>query len=250
MSYSISMPIDTRQFRPRWGLTLAATAVALLCVALGIWQLQRADQKIALAHLIDERLHQPPVALERVDFSHPAALRYLRVELRGQFDTAHEFYIPHRLHQGAQGLHVITPLRLADSGRTVLVNRGWIAGSAAPAAFPAPPDGEATFSGRLVNPATPPLRLGPANSETPPWHRPWVFADPVLYAERSGAQTLPMVLLLDATVRGGFERGWELPHPDPSMHYGYAIQWFAFAFIALVVWALLSRRQQRQSHDG
>ena len=247
MSYSTSLRIGGQEFRPRLGLTLAATLVAMLCLALGVWQLQRAEEKAQLAALLSERVDQQPIAISDIDFAQSADLRFTRVELRGRYDFEHQFHIPHRRNQGVQGAHIITPLRIAGSARTLLVNRGWVANAQAGADLaPVTSDVQTVeVTGRLVSPAAPPLRLGPANSDATPWHRPWLFADPDLFSARSGDSTLPMVLLLDADVPDGYQRSWTLPQPDPSMHYGYAIQWFAFSAMALIVWAALSRKKER-----
>lgn len=245
MSYSISMRIGRHELRSRPGMTLAVLTVVAVCVSLGIWQLQRAAEKSALAELLGERLGQPPLAITDFDASRIDALRYARVEVRGRYEFDHQFHIPHRLHRRTQGTHIITPFRIADGGRTLLVNRGWVPAEQATTA-PPPPAATATLTvtGRLVAPAAPPLRLGPANSDDKPWGQPWLFADPQLFAERSGETTLPMILLLDPGVPNGFARDWTLPRPEPGMHYGYAIQWFAFALIAVIVWVALSRKKE------
>lgn len=245
MSYSTSLRIGGQEFQLRLGLTIAAAIVILVCTALGIWQLHRAADKASLASLLSQRVAQSAVPLDRVDFERNDAWRYAQVAVRGRYDTARQFYIPHRLHQGQQGTHVITPLRLSDQNRVILVNRGWIPSLSSTDAMAHLAVGprEQTITGRLVNPAAPALRLGPPNSDPTPWQRDWLYADPTLFGTRSGTDALPMVLLLDADMPEGFARDWVLPQPDPSMHYGYAIQWFAFALIALIVWASLSRKR-------
>jgi surfeit locus 1 family protein len=50
----------------------------------------------------------------------------------------------------------------------------------------------------------------------------------------------PVVMLLDPAEGGGFVRDWPRELPKEGMHLGYAIQWFAFAVIALVIWLRLS----------
>ena len=48
-------------------------------------------------------------------------------------------------------------------------------------------------------------------------------------------------MLLDASQAEGFERNWQArTNFGPQRHIGYAVQWFAFAFAAVVIYLLLS----------
>ena len=44
----------------------------------------------------------------------------------------------------------------------------------------------------------------------------------------------------------GFVRQWPEPQANVGMHIGYAIQWFAFALIALLVWLRLSLQRSAE----
>lgn len=233
-------------FRPTLALTLAALLVAAACSALGVWQLFRAEEKSALAEMLRARVHAGPQSIDSLDFSDIDAIRYSNVRVTGRFDYARQFQIPHRRYHSQSGLHIITPFIVEPHGKRILVNRGWTpAGPLTdrdPAAATSTP--ETTLTGRLVLPARPPLRLGPANSDATPWHRSWLFADPELFAAASGREVYPLVLLMSPDETGRLKRDWKLPRPDPAMHYGYAVQWFAFAVIALAVWGVLSRNRR------
>lgn len=250
MSYSISMHIGPLEFQPRLGLTLAALLVAGVCSGLGIWQLSRADEKSALADLLATRVAAKPQSLEAVDFSHTASVRFTAVEVTGRFDYEQQFHVPNRAHLGRPGVHVITPFHVEATETPLLINRGWISNENFRAAERYPESGPetTTLSGLLVSPARPPIQLGPANSDPSPWHNAWLFADPELYASKSGNEVYPLILLMGEEQPGRLQRSWKLPQPDPSMHYGYAIQWFAFALIALVIWGVLSNKRSSTSH--
>ena len=94
-----------------------------LFIALGFWQLQRAEEKKALQlqwqmNQAEASLMWPPSpgALD-------ASLRFKPVVLKGHFDSAHQFLIDNQLQGGQSGYHVLTPLRLSE-GPAVLINRG------------------------------------------------------------------------------------------------------------------------------
>src|SRR3981081_106753 len=94
-------------FRPRaWALLLAALAWAA-GIALGNGQTRRAEEKRTLG----------------------AELAKRQVAARGTFLPQHTVLLDNKLRHGRPGYEVITPLRLADSGLHVLVNRGWVMGT-------------------------------------------------------------------------------------------------------------------------
>jgi surfeit locus 1 family protein len=51
--------------------------------------------------------------------------------------------------------------------------------------------------------------------------------------------------LLDPQAPLGFVRDWQAPGLPPLRHFSYALQWWSFALLALIIWALLSRRPPR-----
>lgn len=228
--------------RPRWvaGHLLAVFMTALF-VTLGLWQLDRNQQK------------QDEIQARRADSAAPArplgtgpVPSGTRVEARGTYDPAHEVVLRGRMRDGRIGADVLTPLRLPD-GSAVLVDRGWISSPAVaitPAA--APPAGTTVVRG--------PFRES----------RPVASGDTVRRVE--GVLTLPRV----DTARIGrdlpyrLRPGWiearfqdpapasgipALPQPEPPdqvNHLHYAIQWFAFALIPVIGWPIVLMRTRRR----
>jgi len=208
-----------------------------LFIALGLWQLDRADQKRTLAHNLEQRRKLPPLTLSG-ELPRADRLEYRPVTATGHWLTDKTVLIENRKYQGRNGFHVITPLRLTDSGRIVLVNRGWI--SRAQAADPAgidQPEGELTIHGQANIPQPPALDLSlPVTAETLP-HWPYLTLED--YEAWSGLEILPFMILQAPQDASGFVRQWPEPQANVGMHIGYAIQWFAFALIALLVWLRL-----------
>ena len=109
----------------RWDVVGAAVAlaVAIACVRLGLWQLDRLGQRRARNAVVAARLALPPVeAGGRVTAD---SARQRRIVARGVYDFAHERVWPGRSFDGTPGVALVTPLRLAD-GSAVLVDRGWV----------------------------------------------------------------------------------------------------------------------------
>jgi len=53
----------------------------------------------------------------------------------------------------------------------------------------------------------------------------------------------PRILLLDPQEPNGYVRDWHPPGMAPLRHWSYAIQWWCFAFLAVIFWAVISRRK-------
>src|SRR6266850_7467319 len=100
-----------------------ALAVAIVCVRLGVWQLDRLGQRRARNAILAARLALPPLVVVRG--TAPDSGRERRLIARGVYDFAHELIGPGRSFDGTPGVALVTPLRLAD-GSVVFVDRGWV----------------------------------------------------------------------------------------------------------------------------
>jgi len=58
-----------------------------------------------------------------------------------------------------------------------------------------------------------------------------------------GTALEPRIVLLDPQSDHGYVRDWHPPGLDPMRHWSYAVQWWSFAAVAFVLWAMLSSRK-------
>lgn len=222
--------------------------LAAVFVRLGFWQLDRLQERRTENGVNGLRLGAEPEPLETLLVSGRddlESLRYRRVILAGVYDTSEEILIRSQVELGQAGFHVITPFVL-ESGDAVLVNRGWV-----PITMDQPPVDAAPISGNVeiegwvhLTETRPPL--GP---EEPAGHLD-VFNR--VDIERIGEQISEPLTPVYVVAVG--ERGPDLPIPvdlpdftDEGPHLSYAIQWFAFAAIALVGFFFLLRSRSGQS---
>jgi len=227
--------------------TIVMVLLAPLFIALGFWQLDRADQKRTLAHNLEQRRKLPALILSG---ELPAAeqLEYRSVIANGRLLADKTVLIENRKYRGKTGFHVVTPVQLTGSKRVVLVNRGWIsrAQAADPAGIPKPA-GELMILGQASIPQPPALDLSlPTESAEALPH--WPFLTLEHFSAWSGLQVLPFMILQAPNDNSGFVRQWPEPQVNVGMHIGYAIQWFAFALIALVIWLRLSFQRPTEQH--
>jgi surfeit locus 1 family protein len=231
---------NTLQFRAQAVPTLLVVILTPLFVGLGIWQLDRAEQKRNQSTSLEMRRKQPPVSL---DGPYPKAeqLRFRQVAARGRYLNDKSVLIENRKHQGKTGFHLITPLALHESDRIVLVNRGWIAHDQLDHALAAANvQGTVSLLGEVRIPQPPAIELKQQDRSPAELLPRWPYLTLEHYSEWSGLDILPLIVLLSAQAEHGYQRQWPHPRVSDMMHIGYAIQWFAFAIISLLVWLRLS----------
>jgi surfeit locus 1 family protein len=232
-------------------LLIAIPVIALGMVALGFWQLSRLEQRRLVNAEIRARLDEPPLDLNETPLpSDLEGLEYRPAAARGTFDFENEIVWRNQEHAGAPGVHVITPLRLTGVDEAVLVDRGWIPYTEAePAARRAyqSPEGELSMSGLLRLPARRTADFLPADptlSPALPRLDSWFWLD----IGQIQAQ-VPYALLPVIVAQTPGSEAPQLPIPSAELdlsegpHLVYAVQWFAFAAIALVGPLLYWRRR-------
>ena len=238
-------------------LHLLVLALVLALARLGTWQLERLEETRARSAAQLERLAAEPVDVPELldglsldDTDRLAQLEFRRVTATGTWRVADEVLQRGRSHQGRPGFHVLTPLDLAEGG-TVLVRRGWVPFDnelVPPVTEATPPGGRVTVDGNLERSI--PQPTGPIAQRDPDdGELDVVFhADLQRLGPQLGADVLPMLVRLEAQDP---EPSRELPIPAPrppaddGPHLSYAIQWFSFLVIAVVMYGLWLRRRVR-----
>lgn len=242
--------------------------VAVVCGSLGRWQLGRAAEREALLANITAGQAQPPLALGA---NTPVAqlANWRPATATGQWLNRYTILLANRNHEGRPGYWVATPMLIGQDAhlpepgaKALLVLRGWIprplgAGSALPP-LEAPP-GIHTITGSLRdrvprmfelsgadNNALTVLSSGTTGPAKPPEVQNLDLAD---VETVTGLKLVPAVL--QQTSAASLEDGtpliqnWPTPSVDADKNRGYAIQWFAFAAIALGAWLVIAWRTLR-----
>jgi surfeit locus 1 family protein len=233
---------------------LLALVVALVCIRLGFWQLDRRAQRADLNRALAAAAALPPLELNGTTLAgiaaDPERHLYRRVRLRGLYAADAELVIRGRSLAGSPGVNLVTPLLLDDGGGTVLVNRGWTYSPDAASIEPAPLSEPRSVA---VEGILQPLGFGVQARELPVHAagrelRTVQRLDGATLAAELPPPLLPLVvqqLPAGPAPPAGLTR---LPPPvlDDGPHLGYAVQWFSFAAIALIgflVTLLLGRRR-------
>jgi surfeit locus 1 family protein len=177
----------------------------------------------------------------------PVSWRYRRVQLTGVYDASHQILLDNQVYGDQAGYHVPTPL-LIDGNRLVLVNRGWVAGSADHQLQPRAevPEGTQTITGRVW---LPPSKFYSLETAAPvigqqSWPVVWQNLDMARYAAAVNQPLTPVVIRLDPQMPGGYVRDWPRPAERIGTHIGYAYQWFGFAVATLFIYLFVSFRKK------
>jgi len=118
-------------FQRKWILTtlLVVAAVAVM-IRLGIWQLDRLEQRRAFNARVEAQISQAALQLNT---STPDAslteMEYRQAEALGEYDFTNQIALRNQALNGQWGVHLLTPLRISGSDAAILVDRGWIPGS-------------------------------------------------------------------------------------------------------------------------
>ncbi|HVE54249.1 MAG TPA: SURF1 family protein [Ramlibacter sp.] len=233
---------------------VAALFGVALTGSLGLWQLDRAAQKLALQAARDTRAGLPPLEAPLLarDAAGAASQHFRRVALSGRWIGERTVFLDNRPMDGKAGFIVVTPL-LLDDGKAVLVQRGWL-----------PRD----FVDRTVLPRvpTPSGRIAIQGVVAPRLPRLFEFSaaasgpirqnlDISSFASEFGLDLLPVSVVQRDGPEGpgsatdGLQRHWPAPATDVHRHHGYAFQWFALAAVIIVLyaWHRLIRPRFRRS---
>ncbi|WP_024461882.1 SURF1 family protein [Marinimicrobium sp. LS-A18] len=217
-----------------WKVTLLCLLTFPVLMALGFWQLDRAEQKRAREAALDAVRTQPPATLPGTDLAQIEEQR--RLLLQGHYLTGHNWLLDNRQRDGQVGYEVITPFELSD-GRILLINRGWVAAGERRADRPDPPapEGEHTLFARWQAPSDHPLLDG--RTADAGWPKVIVAIDPEAMVEAFESPVLDHYARLDDGSPGALITGWQDLEVSAAKHLGYAVQWFAMA-AAVVIWLL------------
>lgn len=243
-----------------WLFTALMLVLAGTCLFLGQWQMQRLGEKEALIAAVDARLDAEPVPVppagewNGLDMD---AWNFQPVSLAGTYRytqtlTVFTSLADARGRYSGPGYWVVTPFELAGGG-TVFVNRGFIPEQYQEAAVMGDLHGDdpgiVTIIG-LFRPGEEPgfMVPEPNMSARIEWvrnpERMAAMVDPTL------APVAPFYVDLLAGAPGDLPQGGETVVSFPNNHFGYALTWYGFAIVAVVMLGFWLWRQTRPEPPG
>ena len=243
------MNILRKMFSRKWVLTtLLAFVGTAVCIRLGIWQLDRLEQRRAFNHQVESMRAAEVLDLNTKIPANINSMEWRAVTITGKYDFENQVALRNQYNEGLYGFHIITPL-LFDGG-AVLVDRGWIPAESdsSPADWRAyDEDEQVTVTGQLrlghgkpafggVSDALPidGTKLNVWNNldvEKISAQMPYPILEVYLQPNADVSDTVPPI---------PFQPIIELTE---GSHFGYALQWFTFATILFVGYPFFLRKQ-------
>jgi cytochrome oxidase assembly protein ShyY1 len=212
--------------------TLLIILAFALSIRLGIWQNERHQARVEFNKNVEQALAAPMNNLPDI---YQDAIPWQKVTTSGDFIVDSQRLVRRRYLEGKLGFWIVAKLQ-TDNGKTLLVNRGFIPATLAASETPQinnPPLGRVFIEGYVQK----------------------------LDAESEKPSDLPINQLsaINATQFNLSESDYQLfihqinteenlqaissPKLSSGPHLAYSLQWFAFAFMIVVGWIILTRKE-------
>lgn len=244
-----------KYFTGRWILAgVVAIAGALVSIRMGLWQLDRLEQRRTANDQVLAQIYAPELDLNQNKASSDlVGMEYRKVVVSGVYDDSQEVLLRNQAWEGRLGYHVLTPLIIDGSNQAVLVERGWIPFE----------DGAPELRVKYAEPGLVTVRGVVRLSQFEPDFGG--VPDPTLAAGEDRLDAWYVVNLeriqqqvdlelLPVYIQQKPETGWTgppyrsnaIPEVGTGAHLGFALQWFSYAAILTVGFPFYVRRQVKK----
>lgn len=223
--------------RVNWFVVAGIVLTATGFIRLGIWQLVRASEKMALQAAMQQEQQKEAINIEDIIITRDGTIPNLHVTLAGEYINEKSFLLVPQSYSGQLGFGVITPFRLQNSNRIVLVDRGWITVASGAKLNFGFVDGARQLTAQIH------LRSSSPGSDERPDASSWPVQirrlDVDVISEILGEDIFPYPVRLNEDQPGVLIRHWTAVTANSNANISYAIQWFVFA-AAIVIVSLLT----------
>jgi len=228
-----------RTFRFNWKATVFSGFCLSGFLQLGLWQLEREDEKRELLSQNAQRQMLAP--LEAAKLPEEGDLEGMPVRLVGEY---HEpvLLLDNKVLKGNVGFEAHQLFR-DNTGLFFLVNRGFVPMGRTredQLKFPKVHDKPADIQGRIYQPESQILLLAEQNQMLSEFPVIVQNIDGKKMIAALGERVYPLVIRLEADELGALPRHWPSTVMSPEKHKGYAIQWFSMALALLIAWLFFS----------
>lgn len=217
---------------------MAFICILPVLIALGVWQLNRAEAKRSLVELQSTRQATDSVLLSASLPDISLDLLFKPAKGVGHYDNNHQFLLDNQVRKGRPGFFVLTPFLLKSQNKAVLVNRGWVPLGKHRSDLPDinVENTEITLTGRINLFPGVGLKLAGAEIPSAGWPALVQVVDANALAKKLGYPLYGFQIELDKAAANGFVREWQEPMAmTPEKHVGYAVQWFLLAITLTVL---------------
>lgn len=228
--------------RINWLVAACVIITALTFGRLGLWQLDRAAEKVEAQRELEAELRESAPPIETMPaaylFDDNPDLLNRHVTLTGRYLNDRAILLLAEFFDSQIGYGVVTPFQLANDERVVLVHRGWTSGILPAGVEPdlRPVEGRLTLKAQIH---VPPANARVIASEIDPSQWPLRMRSlEIDVLDSLFEQPLfPYEVRLTPEQPGVLVRHWPAVDVNVNQNLSYAVQWFGLAL--LVVFAAL-----------
>ncbi|WP_258186631.1 SURF1 family protein [Vibrio splendidus] len=268
---------DEHKFRSKgfWiAVVLTVVSVGIL-IKLGLWQLERGNEKLRYEQQLSERAQQSPRSLDTVisewkgsrtqaqGSSELPSLNGLRVDVELETPSGLVVLLDNQINQGTVGyvIYMLGEVRFEDENNSLvaekqlLIDLGFVAASNDRRELPQL--GNITLptnmSGRLYTRSVNPLSYELGLENTTPKRIQNINITAL--SEYTGQAVLPFVFQPQSLESWPYELLWRPTAMKSEKHFGYSFQWFVMAAVLLFLMLLIGYRYLKatpitENNDG
>ncbi|MDH5885462.1 SURF1 family protein [Vibrio splendidus] len=268
---------DEHKFRSKgfWiAVVLTVVSVGIL-IKLGLWQLERGNEKLRYEQQLSERAQQSPRSLDSVisewkdsriqaqGASEQLSLNGLKVDVELETPSGLVVLLDNQVNQGAVGyvIYMLGEVRFKDENESLvaekqlLIDLGFVAASNDRRELPQL--GNITLptnmSGRLYTRSVNPLSHDLGLENTTPKRIQNINITAL--SEYTGQAVLPFVFQPQSLDSWPYELLWRPTAMKSEKHFGYSFQWFVMAAVLLFLMLLIGYRYLKatpitENNDG
>jgi surfeit locus 1 family protein len=232
------------QINLNWKLALFSLTSLTLFIYLGIWQLDREDEKIGLMQAVEARVNQTPLVAsilpglgEKVDG--------LPVLIEGRYSEQQPLLKDNVVLAGQVGFEVLALFIDETSDIVFVVNRGFVPMGETRAVLPEippTPRGRLSLNGHVY--VSTALDQQYAVGELIDGLQIVQSADPKLLQAALSTTVYPYLLRLDESTPTALPRYWPVTSMSPEKHRGYAVQWFLMAIAVIIAFGYFTFKSE------
>ena len=225
-----------------------------MLIALGVWQLDRADQKRSHYEMLIQRQSEGVININQnlARINNKDEMLGRKIAAEGRFNENIQILLDNQVMKNRAGYFVFTPFSLAGHDTWYLVNRGWVAIGGERNQLPGltRTNGVVSISGTAMNVPATGIRLGEIIDEqlAPGIYRLQAI-DIAHLSKLIGVTFMPYIIRLEPVSQYGYARMWDRPDSGENVHLAYALQWFLLAITLFLIYIIVNLEKVQDSEN-
>ena len=228
-------------FNPGTRITIFFVFFAALFFLLGLWQIERGQSKTVLLDEFEKNSITNPKYISK------DSKKWDRVFFEGTWEGSNQILVDNVINRGVAGYKVLTPFRISETERMILIDRGWLKRNTDIMNLP---DINIVNIKEKVSGILEAPELGLVLSDdlvSVEWPKIAQTKNLGVISKEYDETIYPFILLADPTSRYSLEYIKIKPtNMTPVKHYGYSAQWFLMFIVlcAMYLWYGFKRNEK------